>query len=128
MGSLSGRDWSDLARIWPWLVIGVVGVWVLARPLDALAAGAETARGLGLRVPLATALIVALACLTTAAAVAAGGIIGFVGLIAPHVARRLVGETHGWLIPRRHCSANPAGSRRHGSTNAHGPGQCRSAS
>jgi iron complex transport system permease protein len=99
MGSLANRDWSDLGRVWPWLLVGVAGVWVLARPLDALAEGEETAHGLGLRVPLATGTIVALASLTTAAAVAAGGIIGFVGLIAPHVARRLVGETHGWLIP-----------------------------
>lgn len=99
MGSLAGRSWTDLDRVWPWLLGGVIGLWLLARPLDAMADGEETARGLGLRVPLATAGIVALASLTTAAGVAAGGIIGFVGLIAPHIARQLVGETHGWLIP-----------------------------
>jgi iron complex transport system permease protein len=99
MGSLSGRGWSELARIWPWLAIGVAGLCILSRPLDALAEGEETARGLGLRVRLATGLIVVLASLATAAAVAAGGIIGFVGLIAPHTARRLVGEAHVRLIP-----------------------------
>jgi iron complex transport system permease protein len=99
MGSLAGRGWSDLGRVWPWLAAGTAGLWVLSRPLDALAEGEETARGLGLRVRPATGLIVALASLATAAAVAAAGIIGFVGLIAPHVARRLVGETHAWLIP-----------------------------
>ena len=72
---------------------------MLARPLDVLAEGEETARALGLRVRLATGLILAVASLATAAAVAAGGIIGFAGLIAPHIARRLVGETHGWLVP-----------------------------
>jgi iron complex transport system permease protein len=99
MGSLSGRGWPDLGRVWPWLIVGVGGVWMLARPLDVLAEGEETARALGLRVRLATGLIMALASLATAAAVAAGGIIGFAGLIAPHIARRLVGETHGWLVP-----------------------------
>lgn len=99
MGSLAGRGWADLGRIWPWLAVGVGGVWLLARPLDALAEGEETARGLGLRVRTATAAVVALASLATAAAVASGGVIGFVGLIAPHIARRLVGEAHARLIP-----------------------------
>jgi iron complex transport system permease protein len=99
MGSLSGRGWSDLGHVWPGLAVGIGGVWVLARPLDALAEGEETARSLGLRVRFTTGLVVALASLATAAAVAAAGIIGFVGLIAPHMARRLVGETHAWLVP-----------------------------
>jgi iron complex transport system permease protein len=99
MGSLAGHGWTDLARVWPWLAVSVVGICLLGRPLDALAEGEETARGLGLRVPVATGLVVSFASLATAAAVAGGGIIGFVGLIAPHLARRLVGETHGWLIP-----------------------------
>lgn len=99
MGSLAGRGWADLGRVWPFLAIGVGGVWLLSRPLDALAEGEETASSLGLRVRLATGAVVALASLATAAAVAAGGIIGFVGLIAPHIARRLVGQTHAWLVP-----------------------------
>jgi iron complex transport system permease protein len=99
MGSLAGRGWPELGRVWPFLALGVGGVWLLSRPLDALAEGEEIASSLGLRVRLATGGIVALASLATAAAVSAGGIIGFVGLIAPHIARRLVGQTHAWLVP-----------------------------
>ncbi len=99
MGSLSGRGWADLARIAPWLACGTLGVWLLARPLDALAEGEEAARGLGLPIRTAIGLVIAAASLAAASAVAAAGIIGFVGLIAPHIARRLVGESHAWLIP-----------------------------
>lgn len=99
MGSLADRGWTDLGRVLPWLAAGALGVWLLARPLDALAEGEETARGLGLPVRLAVALSIAAASLAAAAAVSAAGIVGFVGLIAPHIARRLVGESHAWLVP-----------------------------
>lgn len=99
MGSFSGRGWMDLRHVWPLLAVGVVGIWMLARPLDALAEGEETARGLGLHLRTTIGLVVVFASLATAAAVAAGGIIGFIGLIAPHIARRIVGVTHAWLVP-----------------------------
>ncbi|QEL13398.1 FecCD family ABC transporter permease [Limnoglobus roseus] len=99
MGSLAGRGWPDLRQTAPWIAVGTAGVWALARPLDALAEGEEVARSLGLRVRLVIGLVLAAASLAAAAAVAAAGIIGFVGLIAPHIARRLVGESHAALIP-----------------------------
>jgi iron complex transport system permease protein len=72
---------------------------MLARPLDALAFGDETAQSLGLPLAWARLAIVAATSLTPAAAVAAGGTIGFVGLAAPHAARLLVGANHAHLIP-----------------------------
>ena len=72
---------------------------MLARPLDALAFGDETAQSLVLPLTWTRMAIVAATSLTTAAAVAAGGTIGFVGLIAPHAARLLVGAEHARLIP-----------------------------
>jgi iron complex transport system permease protein len=99
MGSLGGRSWPHLWASGPYLLGGMGALWLLARPLDALACGEETAQSLGLSLPRARGAIVAAASLTTAAAVAAGGIIGFVGLIAPHIARLLFGADHVRLIP-----------------------------
>jgi len=99
LGGLSGRSWAQLWASLPYMAIGLSVLWLLARPLDALAFGDETAQSLGLSLGRARGIIVAAASLTTAAAVAAGGTIGFVGLIAPHAARLLVGAEHARLIP-----------------------------
>jgi iron complex transport system permease protein len=99
LGGLSGRSWAQLWASLPYMAIGLSVLWILARPLDALAFGDETAQSLGLPLGRARGVIVAAASLTTAAAVAAGGTIGFVGLIAPHAARLLVGAEHARLIP-----------------------------
>lgn len=99
LGSLSGRGWPEFSATLPWTIAGLIGLMVMARPLDALAAGDAVARGLGLRVRLAVALIMIFAGLITAAAVAAGGVIGFIGLVAPFLARPLVGHRHLAVIP-----------------------------
>lgn len=99
LGSFSGRSWPQLALSAPPLLLGLVALWLLARPLDALLSGEETARSLGMPLGRTRAVIIAAASLTTAAAVAASGIIGFVGLIAPHIARLLCGASHARLIP-----------------------------
>jgi iron complex transport system permease protein len=99
LGGLSGRSWPHLWASMPYMVVGIGGLWLLARPLDALAFGDETAQSLGLSLRGARGAIIIAASLATAAAVAAGGTIGFVGLIAPHAARLLVGASHARLIP-----------------------------
>ncbi len=86
LGGLSGRGWPQLRTSVPYVGVGLGVLWVLARPLDALAFGDETAQSLGLPLAWTRMAIVAATSLTTAAAVAAGGTIGFVGLIAPHAA------------------------------------------
>jgi iron complex transport system permease protein len=74
-------------------------LWLMARPLDAVVCGEESARALGLRTGITFALVLLFASLATAASVAVGGILGFVGLAAPHVARKLVGAAHIRVIP-----------------------------
>jgi iron complex transport system permease protein len=98
-GSLSGRGWTDLASAAPLILIGSALVLLCARALDALAFGEESAAALGLPLARLRGLVLVAASLTTAAAVAVGGVIGFVGLVAPHVARLLTGPRHACLIP-----------------------------
>lgn len=99
MGSFAGRSWSQLWQTLWVAPIGAAVVWLMARPLDALAGGEKGAEALGLNLRRARLVIVVGASLATAATVAAGGIIGFVGLIAPHLARPLFGARHAYLIP-----------------------------
>jgi iron complex transport system permease protein len=99
LGGFSGRSWTDLWLSLPYVVIGLAGLSLLARPLDALAFGEETAQGLGVAVRSVRLLIVLAATLVTAAAVASSGIIGFVGLVAPHIVRLLWGPEHARLLP-----------------------------
>jgi iron complex transport system permease protein len=99
LGGISNQGWSMLAVAAPMALAGSLGLWLFSRPLDALTFGEESAGSLGLDIQRLRLVLVGFASITTAAAVAASGIIGFVGLIAPHVARSLVGARHGWLIP-----------------------------
>jgi iron complex transport system permease protein len=99
LGGFSGRSWGHLVSSSPLLLSGLIVLWLLSRPLDALATGEEGARSLGLPLAQARGGIVVAASLVTAAAVATSGIIGFVGLIAPHIARMLVGTGYRRLIP-----------------------------
>ncbi|WP_337177373.1 iron ABC transporter permease [Paludisphaera sp.] len=99
MGSLAGRSWSAVIGGTPYIALGFATLCALARPLDALSLGEQPARALGLPLRRMSGMVVAAASLATAAAVAVAGVIGFVGLIAPHVARAFVGARHRYLIP-----------------------------
>lgn len=99
LGTLNNRGGADLLAALPWLATGFVGLLAVARPLDALSLGTEAARGLGLPVRWAVGGVMVFAGLLTAAAVAAGGVIGFVGLVAPYLARPLVGHRHLAVVP-----------------------------
>lgn len=99
LGSLAAATWVDVAWGAPMVLAGLAGLWLLARPLDALGLGDEAAISLGAPVGGLRAGVVLVATLATAAAVSLTGIIGFVGLVAPHAARLLVGARHGRMLP-----------------------------
>lgn len=98
-GSLAGRGWPELGAAAPEAVLGlVIGVATIPS-LNVLRLGEGRAAALGVDVArLQWALLVA-ATLLTAAAVALAGLVGFVGLIVPHLARRVVGADLRWLVP-----------------------------
>lgn len=93
-GSLAGRDAAAVGPLLPLVGVALVGAWLLARPLDALALGDEVAVGLGQH-PVRVRLVAgATAVLLSAVAVALAGPIAFVGLAVPHIARWVVGADH----------------------------------
>ncbi|MFD1675268.1 FecCD family ABC transporter permease [Alicyclobacillus fodiniaquatilis] len=98
-GSITGTDWSYVMALLPWLVVLVPYVIYKARVLDVLNLGDQVATGLGAPVEKERILLLGAAVALAAACVAVGGGIGFVGLIGPHLARRLVGGKHQFLVP-----------------------------
>ncbi|GAB4425735.1 MAG: iron ABC transporter permease [Chloroflexi bacterium OHK40] len=98
-GSVYGRSWEEFWPLLPWIVVFVPLAFVLARDLNALNLGEEVARGLGSPVAWRRGLLLLTAVALAAATVAAAGTIGFVGLMAPHISRRLVGPDHSGLLP-----------------------------
>ncbi|MGC9539077.1 FecCD family ABC transporter permease [Streptomyces sp. UG1] len=98
VGSIGGRDGQVVAQTWPFLLVGLVLVAVVARGLDALALGDDVARGLGHRVALVRAVGALAATVLTGVAVAMAGPIAFTGLAVPHIARALVGADHRWVL------------------------------
>ncbi|CAN5652945.1 iron ABC transporter permease [soil metagenome] len=98
-GSVYGRTWEQVWPLLPWLVVFVPLSFALSRNLNALNLGEEVARGLGSRVEVERGILLLCSVALAAAAVATAGTIAFVGLIAPHIARRFVGPSHGGLLP-----------------------------
>lgn len=98
-GSVYGRSWPEVKGLLPWLIIFIPAALLLARHLDALAYGDDVARGLGSRVEWNRGLLLLTSVALAGASVAAAGTVGFVGLIAPHMARRLVGPGHTGVLP-----------------------------
>ncbi|MWV42723.1 iron chelate uptake ABC transporter family permease subunit [Paenibacillus sp. HJL G12] len=101
-GGVAGTSWLQLKIMFPWVAAAVAGAIMLSRSITMLSLGDEVAKGLGLRsgpVKLAGTLIV---LILAGAAVSVVGAVGFVGLIIPHLTRKLVGVDYRWIIP---CSA-----------------------
>ncbi len=81
------------------ILVGILGIWIMNPELNALSIGHDTAHHVGIRTGPAIATGLALATLITATAVSLAGLIGFVGLIVPHVVRNLTGPDHKRLVP-----------------------------
>ncbi|WP_425641949.1 FecCD family ABC transporter permease [Marinomonas gallaica] len=98
-GSVYGSDWHDVRALAPWLLVSMPLTLCLARRINAQELGDQLATGLGISVQRLRLVLLGLSVLLAAPAVAYAGAVGFVGLIAPHIARRLVTRSFGLLMP-----------------------------
>ena len=99
LGSLAAADARDLASLLPAVAIGLVPLALLRWRIDVITLGDEEATALGLDTRMLRIIVIAAATLMTATAVAASGIIGWVGLVVPHLARLVVGPAFTRLLP-----------------------------
>lgn len=99
LGSLSGIKVHDLQALAPPVLLGLVPLALLRWRIGVLSLGDDEARALGVNVPTVRGTVIAAATLITAAAVAVSGVIGWVGLVMPHMARLLVGPRFDRVLP-----------------------------
>ncbi|MCQ2501573.1 MAG: iron chelate uptake ABC transporter family permease subunit [Lachnospiraceae bacterium] len=99
MGSLNGKGWQQIITVLPWVIIGIVVLFASSRELDIMLTGEETATQLGINVEMVKRKVLIASSLITAAVISVTGIIGFVGLVVPHVVRLLTGPKHKILLP-----------------------------
>ena len=99
MGHLSNSTWSEVEATLPATVLAFAVLSAYSHDLNVLLMGEEDAHALGIEVERTKRVLLALASVVTAAAVAVAGVIGFVGLVVPHVLRLIVGPDHRVLLP-----------------------------
>lgn len=98
MGSFQGRGWHHVLLFAPYLVLGLALVLACTRELDILALGSTQARLLGVRAGRVRLVVLVAGSLLSGAAVAVSGVIGFVGLVVPHLVRLVLGAEHRPLL------------------------------
>jgi len=99
-GSIYGASWNrDVMTLLPWLLVLLPLTWFMARHVNVLALGDEVAVSAGSNIQKHRLILLLLSIALAGAGVAIGGAISFIGLMAPHIARRLVGSSFGLLLP-----------------------------
>ena len=99
MGGFSGRGWDYVYMFIPYGVIGSTLIFIYARELNAMLLGEESAQHLGIEVERVKRRLLIAAALLTGACVSVSGLIGFVGLVIPHIVRMIFGPDHRILLP-----------------------------
>ena len=99
VGGLSARSWPQVETLFPYTILGLVLALAGCKALTILSLGDETARGLGVPVERVRFSMTALAALLAAGAVSVAGLIGFVGLVVPHIVRLIIGTDYKYVIP-----------------------------
>ncbi|MGM9986839.1 MAG: FecCD family ABC transporter permease [Bacillaceae bacterium] len=98
-GGLNGRSWYHLELMAPYAIIGLLLSLLAIKPANLLLLGDDSAKLLGQKVEMQRLLIILLASFLAGTAVSVAGLIGFVGLVVPHMIRLLIGNDYKYLIP-----------------------------
>ena len=99
VAGLSARSWPQVETLFPYTILGLVLALAGCKALTILSLGDETARGLGVPVERVRFSMTAVAALLAAGAVSVAGLIGFVGLVVPHIVRLIIGTDYKYVIP-----------------------------
>ncbi|WP_251070087.1 iron chelate uptake ABC transporter family permease subunit [Streptomyces sp. ISL-96] len=99
VGSLASADMEIIGKVWPFIAVGVVLALLIARPLNAMEMGEDTARALGAHLTRTRVLAMVAVTLLCGAATAACGPIVFIGLMVPHLVRTITGPDMRWILP-----------------------------
>lgn len=98
-GSVYEADMVKVRLLFFWLIVPLALAWLSSRELDLIRFGDLSARSRGQRVDITRGIMIVLCTLISGGAIAAAGLIGFVGLVAPHIAARLAGPSHARIFP-----------------------------
>ncbi|WP_239617647.1 FecCD family ABC transporter permease [Cohnella mopanensis] len=98
-GSIYGTNWTYIQALWPWIAVFIPLSMVFAKDLNVQSLGEEAAIGLGVRLQLSRMAILFICVALAGAAVGIAGTLSFIGLLAPHIARKLAGQSYPILIP-----------------------------
>lgn len=99
LGSFSAKGWDHVMSVFPYVIIGLIVIMFFARELDIIVLGDETAVRFGVNVEKNKKILFVVTSLVMASCVSVSGIIGFVGLISPHIVRLAAGPVHKKLLP-----------------------------
>ncbi|WMJ78364.1 MULTISPECIES: FecCD family ABC transporter permease [unclassified Sedimentibacter] len=99
VGGLSATNWEHVLMIFPYALLGILLLLLIANKLNILMLGDEVATGLGLNVEITRFLFIIVSSLLAGAAVSVVGLLGFVGLIVPHITRLFIGSDYKYLLP-----------------------------
>ncbi|GAB4205325.1 MAG: iron ABC transporter permease [Coleofasciculaceae cyanobacterium] len=98
-GSVAGRDFTLFLQVLPYITVGLVIAFAIAKPITTLSLGEDVARGLGQRTAWVKVTAAISVVLLAGSSVAAAGPIGFIGLVVPHMVRFFVGFDYRWILP-----------------------------
>lgn len=99
VGSINGTRWDDVYVMIPFVIVGTIIIQILSRQLNVLISGDESAKTLGVDADRLRMISILVVALMTAAVVSFTGLIGFIGLVCPHVVRMFIGSDNRYLVP-----------------------------